>query len=82
MLQTRTVSVTCSTVNSRYSVREIDSELPIQWIHFSFNCDGDNYVIRREISRGRDNKVSSNWWVNGRAANLKSVSCDLKKKII
>ncbi|XP_076444163.1 structural maintenance of chromosomes protein 5-like [Babylonia areolata] len=38
-----------------------------------FNCDGDNYTIRREISKGRDNKVTSNWWVNGRAANLKSV---------
>ncbi|KAL8562706.1 hypothetical protein ACOMHN_011277 [Nucella lapillus] len=38
-----------------------------------YNCDGDNYTIRREISKGRDNKVTSNWLVNGRAANLKSV---------
>ncbi|XP_070206218.1 structural maintenance of chromosomes protein 5-like [Littorina saxatilis] len=38
-----------------------------------YNCDGENYVIRREITKGRDNKATSNWWVNGRAAILKSV---------
>lgn len=36
------------------------------------NDDGDNYVIRREISKIGD-KVQSLWWVNGRTASQKSV---------
>jgi len=49
-----------------------------------FNCDGDNYVIRREIVKNpRDNKATSSWWVNGRSASQKSAvhqldSCPMK----
>ncbi|XP_025077820.1 LOW QUALITY PROTEIN: structural maintenance of chromosomes protein 5-like [Pomacea canaliculata] len=38
-----------------------------------FNCTGDNYVIRREITKSRDSRGTSGWWVNGRTASQKSV---------